>query len=155
MKAGLPHRVPLCDRAVEIIKALPKASKDTLIFPGRKTGRALSENTMNQIIKRIHAVRVKGKIEGFIDPNREEVATVHGMRSTFIDWARTSTNYPTEAQELALAHVNTDATRAAYARDGLLEIRRRMMREWSRYCDRPSAEVATVTPINRKSRTEK
>ena len=149
MKAGLPHRVPLCDRAVEIIQALPKANKDTLIFPGRKTGRALSENTMNQIIKRIHAVRVKGKIEGFIDPNREEVATVHGMRSTFIDWARTSTNYPTEAQELALAHVNTDATRAAYARDGLLEIRRRMMREWSRYCDRPSADVTIVTPIDR------
>jgi integrase len=104
---------------------------------------------MNQIIKRIHAVRVKGKIEGFIDPNREEVATVHGMRSTFIDWARTSTNYPAEAQELALAHVNTDATRAAYARDGLLEIRRRMMCEWSRYCDRPSADVTIVTPIDR------
>jgi integrase len=147
MKAGLAHRVPLCDRAVEIIKSLPKPNKDALIFPGQKAGRAFSENTMNDLIKRLHDARLKDKQEGFFDPNREKVATAHGMRSTFTDWARTSTNYPTEAQELALAHVNTDATRAAYARDELLEIRRRMMRDWSRYCDRPSADVSIVTPV--------
>jgi integrase len=141
--------VPLCDRAVEIIKALPKAKKDALIFPGRKAGRALSENTLNQLIKRIHAARVKGKREGFLDPNREKIATVHGMRSTFTDWARTSTNYPTEAQELALAHVNTDATRAAYARDELLEIRRRMMRDWSRYCA-TAQKSGDVIPMRRR-----
>lgn len=155
MKAGLPHRVPLCDRALEILQSLPEAKKDSLVFPGRKSGRALSENTMNQIIKRIHAVRVKGKIEGFIDPKRAQIATVHGMRSTFVDWARTSTNYSTEAQELALAHVNTDATRAAYARDELLDIRRRLMRDWARYCNTRPGPAASVTPIRSTGKADR
>ena len=137
MKAGLPHRVPLCDRALEILQSLPEAKKDSLVFPGRKAGRALSENTLNQVIKRMHNVRVENNLEGYVDPKRAQIATVHGMRSTFIDWARTSTNYSTETQELALAHVNTDATRAAYARDELLDIRRRLMRDWARFCEKP------------------
>ena len=54
----------------------------------------------------------------------------HGFRSTFKDWARSSTAYADEVSELALAHVNSDATRAAYARDSLLPIRSRLMRDW-------------------------
>jgi len=76
------------------------------------------------------------------------------MRSTFIDWARTSTNYSTEAQELALAHVNTDATRAAYARDELLDIRRRLMRDWARFCAKPIKTAddtsADVIPMRKR-----
>ena len=37
-----------------------------------------------------------------------------GSAARFKDWARSSTNYPDEVSELALAHVNSDATRAAY-----------------------------------------
>ena len=51
--------------------------------------------------------------------------TQHGFRSTFKDWARTMTNYPDEVSELALAHVNDDATRAAYARDELYRAARK------------------------------
>ena len=137
MKAGLPHRVPLSDRAVEILQSLPRAKKDALVFPGRLAGRALSQDTLNNVVKQIHETRVKANLEGYLDPKREQIATVHGMRSTFTDWARTLTNYSIEAQELALAHVNTDATRAAYARDELLDIRRRLMRHWARFCEKP------------------
>jgi integrase len=154
MKAGLPHRVPLCDRALEILQSLLEAKKDSLVFPGRKSGRALSENTLNQVIKRMHNVRVENNLEGYVDPKRAQIATVHGMRSTFIDWARTSTNYSTEAQELALAHVNTDATRAAYARDELLDIRRRLMRDWARFCTKPIKTAddtsADVIPMRKR-----
>ena len=137
MKAGLPHRVPLSDRAVEILQSLPMAKKDALVFPGRLAGRALSQDTLNNVVKQIHDTRVKANLAGYLDPKREQIATVHGMRSTFTDWARTLTNYSIEAQELALAHVNTDATRAAYARDELLDIRRRLMRDWARFCEKP------------------
>ena len=137
MKAGLPHRVPLSDRAVEILQSLPMAKKDALVFPGRLAGRALSQDTLNNVVKQIHDTRVKANLAGYLDPKREQIATVHGMRSTFTDWARTLTNYSIEAQELALAHVNTDATRAAYARDELLDIRRRLMRHWARFCEKP------------------
>jgi len=146
MKAGLPHRVPLSDRALELIQSCLKIKKDDLVFPGHTSGRALSENTLNQVIKRMHSARAKDHLEGYLDPKLEKIATAHGMRSTFTDWVRTSTNYSIEAQELALAHVNTDSTRAAYARDELLDIRRRLMRDWARYCLGP-AKQSTVVPI--------
>ena len=60
--------------------------------------------------------------------------TVHGFRSTFKDWCRQHTNYPDEVSELALAHVNSDATRAAYARDELIDKRRLLMADWAQYC---------------------
>jgi hypothetical protein len=45
-----------------------------------------------------------------------------------------SSPFPDEWSELALAHVNSDATRAAYARDGLLDERRELMQAWADYC---------------------
>lgn len=47
--------------------------------------------------------------------------TVHGFRSAFKDRARNRTRFPDEVSELARAHVNSDVTRATYARDELLE----------------------------------
>jgi integrase len=146
MKAGLPHRVPLSDRAIEIIKTLPKTRTDGLLFRGVSRTGALSENAFTNTIKRLHAARLKGKREGFVDPKLGRVAVAHGMRSTFTDWARTSTGYSVETQELALAHVNDDATRAAYARDELLDIRRRMMRDWERFCS-TVAPAGNVIPL--------
>lgn len=33
-----------------------------------------------------------------------------------------------------MAHVNSDATRAAYARSELIEKRRKLMADWERFC---------------------
>ena len=77
--------------------------------------------------------------------------TVHGFRSSFKDWARSlGTRFTDEASELALAHVSSDATRAAYARDELLPERTRLMAEWANYLESGQARIATVTPINRE-----
>src|SRR5690606_32260592 len=61
-------------------------------------------------------------------------AVPHGFRSSFKDWARHCSAAPDEVSELCLAHVSSDATRAAYARDGLLPQRARMLEEWGRFC---------------------
>jgi len=61
--------------------------------------------------------------------------TALGFRSTFKDWAIEHTDYPDEISELALAHVNSD-TRAAYARSGAFEKRRKLMEEWTKYGER-------------------
>ena len=42
-------------------------------------------------------------------------------------------SFPDEWAELAMAHVNNDATRAAYARDELLEERRELMQAWGEF----------------------
>lgn len=154
MKAGLPHRVPLSDRAIEILRGLPKSVDDKWMFAGRLAGRPLSENTFLQIIQRMHHLRIKNKQPGLIDPKLNKIATAHGFRSTFTDWARTSTSYSIEAQELALAHVNTDATRAAYARDELLGIRQRLMRDWAIFCDTAPNHDKKVVTLRRKNREE-
>ncbi len=60
-------------------------------------------------------------------------ATVHGFRATFRNWAHEHTNYRDEVCELALAHVNSDTTRAAYARSALLDKRRLQMQDWERF----------------------
>jgi integrase len=75
--------------------------------------------------------------------------TVHGFRSTFRDWASEQTAYPNELLEMALAHAVSDKVEAAYRRGDLLEKRKHLMSEWSRYCEqslRKVAEVASISP---------
>jgi integrase len=116
MKAGKEHRVPLSDPAVALLKSLPRHEGNNLLFPGSRKGNPLSDNTLSKLLRDMG-----------VD------AVPHGFRSTFKDWARSCTAYPDEVSELALAHVNSDATRAAYARDELLAKRTRLMRDWAKY----------------------
>lgn len=113
IKAGKEHKVPLSDAAINLLKGLPGTSE--YVFTNTK-GNPLSDMTLSAVLKRM-------------DVN----AVPHGFRSTFKDWARSCTNYADEVSELALAHVSSDATRAAYARDALLPLRKRLMQEWSTY----------------------
>ena len=128
IKAGRQHRVPLSDDALAILDRVPRERDQPLIFPAPR-GRAMSDATMSAVLKRMGVQ-----------------ATPHGFRSSFKDWARSCTSYADEVSELALAHVHSDATRAAYARDELIEQRRRLMAEWARYC-REGIGGAGVTPI--------
>jgi len=71
--------------------------------------------------------------------------TVHGLRSTFRDWAAETTSFPNHVIEMALAHSVSDAVEAAYRRGDLLEKRRKLMEAWATYCERPaSAEVVVL-----------
>ncbi len=115
MKAGNAHKVPLSDPAIELLRALPRVKGSKFIFPGNK-GRALSDSTLSKFMRDMGVQGVP-----------------HGFRSSFKDWARSSTAYADEVSELALAHVNSDATRSAYARDGLMAKRTRLMRDWAKY----------------------
>lgn len=62
-----------------------------------------------------------------------EGVTVHGFHSTFRDWASEVANAPREVAEMGLAHqVGPDVERA-YARSDLLEKRRSLMGQWSKF----------------------
>ena len=60
-------------------------------------------------------------------------AVPHGFRSSFRDWAVECTEAPREVCELALAHVNSDCTEAAYRRSDLFECRWTLMRHRAGY----------------------
>jgi integrase len=127
MKAGKPHRVPLSDAAVSLLQALPRMEGSAYVFPAPRGG-ALSDMSLSAVVRRMD-----------VD------AVPHGFRSSFKDWARSSTSYPDEVSELALAHVNSDATRAAYARDELLPKRARLMRDWAKFCTSPPAKGNVIS----------
>lgn len=127
IKAGKTHRVPLSDDAVRLLKSL-EASED-YVFPAPRGG-ALSDASIAAVLKRMG-----------VD------AVPHGMRSAFKDWARNRSAYPDEVSELALAHVSTDATRAAYARDELLPQRKRLMHDWARFCNEEHVSDADLNKV--------
>jgi integrase len=134
MKSGKEHRVPLSDRAIEILEGMPRQYAH--VFTGTK-GSIASNNNLSAVLKRMGVS-----------------ATVHGFRSTFKDWAREYTAYHDEVSELALAHVNSDETRAAYARSQLIEKRRLLMGEWKEFCSNIdySRRNSNVTPLSGTSK---
>ncbi len=122
MKAGRDHKVPLSDRAVEVLRQMAQEhGRDGFVFPGARKGRPLSNMAMLAVLKRM------GRAD----------LTVHGFRSTFRDWAAERTAYPREVCEMALAHAIGDRVEAAYRRGDLFEKRRRMMADWATFCDMP------------------
>lgn len=135
MKADRPHTVPLSDEAIRLLQELPQGAPDDVIFPS-PDGKPMSDMALSKLLKDAHKKDTNSGGKGYIDPAQDNrIITPHGTaRSSFKEWARKATRYPDEWSELALAHVNNDATRAAYARDELLKERREMMREWGRYC---------------------
>lgn len=117
MKAGREHRVPLSDRAIALVRSLPKVDKVEYLFPGTKGG-PLSDMSLTAVLRRMQ-----------VD------AVPHGFRSTFRDWVGEHTDFPREVAEQALAHVLHNKTEAAYRRGDGLEKRRAMMQAWAKVCD--------------------
>ena len=87
MKSGKEHTVPLSDRAIEILAALPRSSSDVLFENGR-AGHAISNMAMSMTLRRM---------------GRNNI-TVNSFRSTFRDWAAEQTHHQNHAVEMALAH---------------------------------------------------
>jgi integrase len=130
MKSKREHRVPLTDAAIRILKTMHKRAEGQYVFAGGRPDKPLSSMALLALLKRM---------------GRDDLTT-HGFRSTFRDWAAEMTNFPREVAEMALAHVVTDQTEAAYRRGGLFEKRRKLMQAWAEFCRRTSG--AKVTPIN-------
>ena len=129
MKGAREHRVPLSDRALEILATMNKVRTGEFVFPSARPGRPLSGMAMEMCLRRM-------KVEG---------VTVHGFRSSFRDWAGDSTQFPRELAEAALAHVAGDETERAYRRGDALERRRMMMAAWAAFCEpRGSAHVVPL-----------
>jgi integrase len=129
MKGHREHRVPLSDRAVEILENLPREGE--FVFVGSRAGTPLSNMALLMTLRRMG----RGDL------------TAHGFRSTFKDWATETTAYPVELSEMALAHIVSDKTEAAYRRGDMLEKRRRLMADWAAYCASPERASDNVRAL--------
>lgn len=116
MKAKKAHRVPLCPRAIELLKQAGAFGNEGPIFPGRSAGKPLSNMAFLMVLRRL-----------------ELDVTAHGFRSAFRDWAAEETNFPREVCEMALAHTVENRVEAAYRRGDLFEKRRALMDSWAKF----------------------
>jgi integrase len=128
MKGDREHRVPLSDRALEILGEMQILRQGKLIFPGYRAGRPLSHGAMLRVL----------------DAMSRGDLTVHGFRSSFRDWAAECTNFASEVCEAALAHAVENKAEAAYRRGDLFEKRRQLMASWARYCATPAIGAGVV-----------
>jgi integrase len=136
MKGGREHRVPLCDRALTILREMKPAddianAAEQFVFAGAKSGRPLSNMAFLMLLRRM------GRAD----------LTAHGSRSSFRDWAAERTNFPSEVAEMALSHVVGNKVEAAYRRGDLFDKRRRLMGAWAEYLAMPRA-AGTVVQIH-------
>ena len=111
MKAGVEHRVPLSDQALEVLGEVSVLREESgLVFPSPlKQGAPMSDMTLTKILRSVGLA---------------EHATVHGFRSSFKNWALEQTDTPWVVSEAALAHSLGNSTVQAYARSDLTRTRR-------------------------------
>ena len=117
MKARRFHRVPLSDRAMEILRETwPVTGPDGLIFPSEPGGGVVSDMTYNMMMRRL-----------------DIPAVPHGFRSSFTDWAEELLEGYSSAADAALAHKEKGKTRQAYKRTDFFNARIELMQRWADY----------------------
>jgi len=134
MKMKRDHRVPLSDRAVEILKQLRADQWGPYIFPGLTMKQPLSNMSMLMLLRRMNYKNV----------------TTHGFRSSFRDWTSETTSFPHEVCEQALAHKIKDKSEAAYRRGDMLAKRVKLMDAWAGYIEPRTTN--NVIPLSQSPR---
>jgi len=138
MKAAQVHRVPLSKAALNVlhyVRQFSAGKRTDLVFPSPVSRKQLSDMALSQLVRGMSHDGLKtDQLPRWRDGENRAVV-VHGFRSTFKSWALT-TSYPDHLSELALAHIDRNKVRAAYARDDLLEERRPIMEVWGRLCSK-------------------
>lgn len=123
MKMRRPHRVPLPAQAIDLLTDLRRTTGNGVyLFPSiRSVQRPMSENTMNGALRRM----------GFTG----DEMTAHGFRATFSTLANESGLWNPDAIERALAHVESNEVRRAYARGEHWDERVRLADWWAGFLD--------------------
>ncbi len=123
MKMRRPHRVPLPGQAQVLLWDLHMVTgHGDYLFPSlRSVARPMSENTLNAALRRM----------GF----SSDEMTAHGFRATFSTLANESGIWNPDAIERALAHVEGNAVRRAYARGDYWDERVKMADWWAGFLE--------------------
>jgi len=121
MKMKRAHIVPLSRQAMALLARLRQITGNgPLMFPGRRPGHTISENT---VLFCIYGLGFKGRASG------------HGWRATFSTWAHEGGRWPSEWIEACLAHADSNKVRAAYNKATWLDQRREILQAWSDWLD--------------------
>jgi len=141
MKGRREHRVPLSAPTCALLEQTPPEHRSGYVFPNAtRPGRPTTVIALWRLAQEL----------------TDGATTVHGLRSTFRDWAAERTNFQREVAEMALAHVVGDEAELAYRRSDLLRKRRALMEAWASYCTGTPAQVSgNVMPNGRRAVAER
>jgi integrase len=128
MKMKQPHRVPLSDHALEILRLAQQFNDAEMVFPGRNAGEPLSNMAFLMTLRRMG----------------HETLTAHGFRATFKTWAEERTQHDSLVIEASLAHAVRGIERH-YLRTTFFEKREKLMQQWANFATAtPSAKVVKM-----------
>ena len=134
MKMRRPHLVPLSKQAIAIFKLTAKLTGDReYVFPNRNDPTKPASKAI--ILRALGRMGYTGKMTG------------HGFRSaasTILNEQKSKWNIHRDAIELQLAHVEKNASRAAYNFAEYLDERRTMMQQWANHLDKLKAGAEVV-----------
>jgi len=136
MKARIEHRVPLSKRALRILQNQKKKAENTLLVFPTIRGKVATDMIMTKLLR---SYKIKSDIKG-------RVATAHGFRSSFRNWA-SETGCSREIAERALSHTVRNAVEAAYLRTDLLDKRRIIMDSWANFVSKKNSNTAKVVNL--------
>ena len=91
----------------------------------------MSDMTLAAVLKRMRAS--DPEMATLLTDADGEPAVVHGLRSTFRDWAEDVARFPPRVVEAALAHSIRDKAEAAYRRGDAFDMRVELMQAWEAY----------------------
>lgn len=111
-----PHRVPLPDQLIELLKDMPRWND--FVFPGIAGNSHIARGTPIKLLRNIFGAGTY---------------TMHGFRSTFRDWGAEH-SIDRILMEKALSHTTGNEVEQAYQRSDLLELRRPVMQQWANWC---------------------
>lgn len=140
MKMRRPHLVPLSKQVITVFKLAAKLTGDRdYVFPNRNDPTKPASKAI--ILRALGRMGYTGKMTG------------HGFRSaasTTLNEHKNKWNIHRDAIELQLAHVEKNASRAAYNFAEYLEERRTMMQQWANHLDKLKIG-AEVIPLQKKA----
>jgi integrase len=136
MKGGTEHRIPLSAPALDLLRGLPHEGDDDadgLVFISSRPGKPLADFTLLRLLRSMGYQKI----------------TVHGLRSSFSDWAHEQPTATPMVVEQSLSHRAGGKVALSYRRGDLLAKRRRLLDAWARHCTSPARANAEVVPLVR------
>ncbi len=127
MKTGTAFVLPLCDKAIDILKQImPYSYGDgTFVFPSPTSKiKPISENTLNQALMRLgykNTMTTHG-FRAMFSTNAHDYIKEHGMHSDII--------------ESCLAHIESNKVKSAYSRDSkmrYIDEKRELIKWWDKW----------------------
>jgi integrase len=117
-KTVTEHRVPLCDRTVALLERQHEQRINDVVWLSRDGRRPIGNKALYICLTKRMGVK----------------ATIHGLRSSFRDWAGDTTPFARDHVEECLGHKVGNVVERAYRRSDALEKRRAILQAWAAFC---------------------